>query len=55
MADSDFLPMFLDEALEILERWERDCLEIEKESTAELCNSLFRSAHNLKGSARSVG
>jgi two-component system, chemotaxis family, sensor kinase CheA len=55
MIDQDFLAIFLDEAVEILERWEASCLELEKQSSTETLNALFRSAHNIKGSSRSVG
>ena len=55
MTDADFLHAFLDEAFEILESLEARCLELEKAATPELLNELFRYAHNLKGSSRSVG
>ncbi len=55
MTDADFLHAFLDEALEILERLEQRCLDLEKSVTPETLNDLFRYAHNLKGSSRSVG
>ena len=58
MSQSEFLPTFLDEAQETLDEWEKICLEIEKDehgANAENFNHLFRCAHNLKGSARSVG
>ena len=55
MNQSEFLPIFLEEASEILERWESTCLKLDKDASEENLNDLFRSAHNLKGSARSVG
>jgi two-component system chemotaxis sensor kinase CheA len=55
MNQSEFLPIFLEEAFEILERWESTCLKLDKDASEENLNDLFRSAHNLKGSARSVG
>jgi two-component system, chemotaxis family, sensor kinase CheA len=55
MIDAEFLAIFLDEASEILERWEKACLSLEKEPSADVINQIFRAAHNLKGSARSVG
>lgn len=51
----DFLPIFLDEAVEILEQWEATCLALEKDPSQEVLDRLFRAAHNLKGSSRSVG
>jgi two-component system chemotaxis sensor kinase CheA len=56
MVDNDFLSTFLDEAQEILEHWESACLRLERTSTAEEdLKDLFRLAHNMKGSAKSVG
>ena len=42
MIDQDFLPIFLDEAIEILEHWESACLKLETESNAEVLGALFR-------------
>ena len=53
--DPDFLEVFLDEAQEILEDWESACLAAESDPSDQNLNSLFRAAHNLKGSSRSVG
>ncbi|MCX6119801.1 MAG: chemotaxis protein CheA [Proteobacteria bacterium] len=55
MIDAEFLAMFLDEATELLEQWESSCLKLEQNPKPEIINELFRAAHNLKGSARSVG
>lgn len=55
MIDAEFLAIFLDEASEILERWEKSCLSLEKSPSIDTVNQIFRAAHNLKGSARSVG
>lgn len=55
MVDVDFLPIFLDEAAETLERWEAACLKLENSPDAAVLDELFRSAHNIKGSSRSVG
>ncbi|MCX6109701.1 MAG: chemotaxis protein CheA [Proteobacteria bacterium] len=55
MVDVDFLPTFLDEASETLERWESVCLKLENSASPELLDDLFRSAHNIKGSSKSVG
>lgn len=54
MNDSEFLSIFLEEAFEILEKWEFICLNLEKKPTPECIKDLFRLAHNLKGSSRSV-
>jgi two-component system chemotaxis sensor kinase CheA len=53
--DLEFLTIFLDEAVEILQKWESSCLSLEKNKDLETINELFRSAHNLKGSSKSVG
>ncbi|RDB36350.1 MAG: hypothetical protein DCC88_05560 [Spirobacillus cienkowskii] len=50
----DFTKIFLEEAKETLEKWEKTCLEIEKNPNQEEFTTLFRYAHNLKGSAKSV-
>lgn len=52
---SDFVQIFLDEAVDILNEWERHCLAMQAQPNPASCDALFRSAHNLKGSARSVG
>ncbi len=54
MNELDFLNTFLEEATEILDKWELICLNLEKEPTSEGIKDLFRLAHNLKGSSRSV-
>ena len=55
-SDPDFLSIFLDEAEDTLQLWEADCLALSKISERHsLWQSIFRHAHNLKGSARSVG
>lgn len=53
--DKEFLSIFLDEAEEMLGVWEQCCLKIERSPSINDLNALFRSAHNLKGSSRSVG
>lgn len=52
---NEFLPTFLDEAVEILEQWEAACLALDKSPSSEVFDRLFRAAHNLKGSSKSVG
>lgn len=53
--DLEFVGVFLQEARDVLADWERHCIDLEKEFTQEKIDALFRAAHNLKGSARSVG
>jgi two-component system chemotaxis sensor kinase CheA len=55
MVDEEFLHIFLDEAAETLERWESVCLKLESAPTPDLLNELFRYAHNIKGSSKSIG
>lgn len=51
-----FLGIFLDEVEDTLQHWESDCLKLNKgESKAAALQSVFRHAHNLKGTAKSVG
>jgi two-component system, chemotaxis family, sensor kinase CheA len=50
-----FLRIFLDEARDILDAWEKCVLEFNEDAPKSNIDSLFRSAHNLKGSSRSVG
>ncbi len=52
---SEFVQIFLDEAQDVLTEWERHCLAMHTQPNPASCDALFRSAHNLKGSARSVG
>jgi two-component system chemotaxis sensor kinase CheA len=55
MIDRDFLQIFIVEAVEILDSFEASCIRLEKNPDSSVLNELFRAAHNLKGSARSVG
>jgi two-component system chemotaxis sensor kinase CheA len=52
---SEFIEIFLEEAQDLLVEWERICMRMQDGATQADCDALFRSAHNLKGSARSVG
>ncbi len=53
---SQFVGVFLDEAHEVLALLESDVLQLERGSDApELLQSIFRAAHTLKGSSRSMG
>ena len=53
----EFYDNFHEEAQESLARWEQACLNLESraENAPELLNVLYRQAHNLKGSSRSIG
>ena len=51
----DFLPIFIDEAQETLEQWESLLQELNGADVTEPLNALFRCAHNLKGSSKSLG
>lgn len=53
--DLEMLGFFLEEGLELLGNWEKECIQLEKAPTADTLNSLFRVAHNLKGASRSTG
>src|SRR5690606_19203851 len=47
---------FLQEAKELMENTEQSFLELEKDPTnTTLLDSIFRFAHNLKGTSRAVG
>jgi len=50
-----YLGVFLDEADEQLELLERDILALEDGATPELLQEIFRAAHTLKGSSRTMG
>jgi two-component system chemotaxis sensor kinase CheA len=51
--DDQFVLTFIDEAVDMLDKWEAS-LQLEAESNCDI-DALFRCAHNLKGSSRSVG
>jgi len=50
----EFILTFIEEAKDTLELWEKTCLDLEKNPNPESIKNLFRFAHNLKGSSRSV-
>lgn len=52
--DDDVLGFFLDEVEDVLDEWERICLDIKNGKDGDM-QALFRCAHNLKGSSKSVG
>src|SRR5689334_15078861 len=53
--DPDFIAIFLEEAKDLLADWEKRCLDLERGAEQGKIDALFRVAHNLKGSSRSVG
>lgn len=53
--DIEFVATFLDEAQDALEEWEALCLRLEKTASRHDIDSMFRVAHNIKGSSKSVG
>ena len=57
--ETEILQTFLDEATESLGSWERSCLALGQGGAAtddaDAISQLFRCAHNMKGSAKSVG
>lgn len=56
VADSDFLPRFVEEALDLLESTEHHLLRLEQTpSDQSLVNEAFRSIHSLKGNAGFLG
>lgn len=55
MMDKELVASFLDEAVDTLAQWERACLDLENEESDDAYNSLFRAAHNLKGTSKAVG
>lgn len=51
----DFLPIFLEESIELLERWQESLLAIESGASGkDTWNSMFRTVHTIKGSSRVV-
>lgn len=54
--DNEFLMVFLDESLDMLDEAESTCLELElNPHNTKFIDILFRTSHNIKGSSRSVG
>lgn len=53
--DPEILNIFLNEAMEILDIWEEFSVRLEKTREKGSLETIFRAAHNLKGSARGVG
>jgi two-component system chemotaxis sensor kinase CheA len=53
--DQELVDCFIEEAKDILNKWEKICLSINENSTTDDFDDLFRCAHNLKGSSRAVG
>ena len=55
--DEEILVIFLDESAESLVAWEKCCLQLGENvaQNDDAISQLFRCAHNMKGSAKSVG
>ena len=55
--DADILVMFLEESVDTLTEWEKCCLLLQQNPAQNetAIAQLFRCAHNMKGSAKSVG
>lgn len=53
--DLELLTCFCDESVDLLNRWEKVCLQLETDPKTENWDELFRTAHNLKGTSRVVG
>jgi two-component system chemotaxis sensor kinase CheA len=53
--EAEILQTFLDESLESLGAWEQSCLALGQVDDSKAVSQLFRCAHNMKGSAKSVG
>jgi two-component system chemotaxis sensor kinase CheA len=52
----EFLKIFLDEAAELIEKWQQIAVEMDKAgANSASWNALFRIVHTLKGSSRAVG
>lgn len=54
-SENSFIEIFLEEADEAASAWEKACLSLESDTSDETINKLFRTAHNLKGSSKSIG
>ncbi len=52
--DNELLISFCDEAMDVLIRWERICLDLALGFNIDLVEELFRIAHNIKGGSRAV-
>ncbi|MDF2958631.1 MAG: chemotaxis protein CheA [Paenibacillus sp.] len=52
---SAYREAFIEELVDQLERMEQDLLSLEKEASEETVQSIFRSAHTIKGSSAAMG
>ncbi len=55
IVDEELIEIFLEEATDYLELWESACLDLIKTEDKTYLDNLFRVAHNLKGSSRTLG
>jgi two-component system chemotaxis sensor kinase CheA len=53
--DQEIVNLFCDETLDLLNRWERLCLDLLTNHSEGVLQELFRIAHNIKGGSRAVG
>ncbi len=53
--DPELLDCFVTEASDALATWEKSCLDFTPANSETSLNAIFRVAHNLKGSSRSIG
>ncbi|MBF0360435.1 MAG: Hpt domain-containing protein [Oligoflexia bacterium] len=53
--NSEVINSFLEETSDLLQKWEKECLALEKNLNKEDYNEIFRIAHNIKGSAKMFG
>jgi len=54
-SDQEMLTVFISDASEALNVWERACLSISEENLSESLKNLMRCAHNIKGACPIVG
>ncbi|MBF0301301.1 MAG: Hpt domain-containing protein [Oligoflexia bacterium] len=50
--NSEVINSFLEETMDLLQKWEQECLDLEKDQNEHDYGEMFRIAHNIKGSAK---
>ena len=57
LVDPEFVDIFLEEVVELMSDWEKECLSFENLTDLSVAdfNKIFRIAHNLKGTSKSIG
>lgn len=53
--DASYFGQFIDEAIEILSEWEKNCFILELGTQTDALDALYRGAHNLKSGSAAVG